>query len=262
MGESEYLLTNAEPETGDRFAGLEEAFDGVTITNLERFGVAAGARCLEVGAGGGSIARWLAGRVGAAGRVLATDLDARWFRDDGSTQLDVRQLDLVSDPVPEGPWDVIHERLVLQHIPDRLRVLDRLVAALAPGGWILVEDFDTAEVRTTDRQGPDHELIATVARAFNGLLRSRGGANEFAASALRELRARGLVDTGACGHVAINSGGEGFARAMGANVRQVRNGLIASGVSADDIDRYLRVVGDPDTIISSSVLISSWGRHG
>ena len=151
MAESEYLLTNAEPETGDRFSGLEQTFDEVSIANLERLDVPVGARCLEVGAGSGSIARWFAGRVGPTGRVLATDLDTRWFHHDGSPQLEVRELDLVGDPIPDGPWDVIHERLVLQHIPDRLAVLDRLVAALAPGGWILVEDFDTAEVRTTDR---------------------------------------------------------------------------------------------------------------
>ena len=81
-------------------------------------------------------------------------------------------LDLVGDPIPDGPWDVIHERLVLQHVPERLDVLDRLVASLAPGGWILIEDFDTAEVRTIDREGPHHELVVSVARAFNGLLRS------------------------------------------------------------------------------------------
>lgn len=261
MAESEYLLTNAEPETGDRFSGLEQTFDEVSIANLERLDVPVGARCLEVGAGSGSIARWFAGRVGPTGRVLATDLDTRWFHHDGSPQLEVRELDLVGDPIPDGPWDVIHERLVLQHIPDRLAVLDRLVAALAPGGWILVEDFDTAEVRTTDREGPHHELIATVARTFNGLLRARGGVSEFAAGALRHLRARGLVDTGARGYVSIDSGGEGFAQVMRANARQVRDGLIAAGVAADDLDRYVELLADPDTIISSSVLISSWGRR-
>ncbi len=261
MGESEYLLSNAEPETGDRFGGLEQTFDDVSIANLDRLGVAAGARCLEVGAGSGSIARWFAERVGPTGRVLATDLDTRWFRHDGSPQLEARELDLVGDPIPDGPWDVIHERLVLQHIPARLDVLDRLVAALAPGGWILVEDFDTAEVRTADREGPHHDLIASVARAFNGLLRSRGGVSEFAAGALRQLRAHGLAETGARGYVAIDSGGTGFAQVMRANARQVRDGLVAAGVPAGDIDRYIEVLADPDTIISSSVLISSWGRR-
>lgn len=261
MEESHYLLTNSEPETADRFDGLDEAFDPVSIGHLRRLGIGAGARCLEIGAGSGSIARWLAGAVGPAGHVLAVDLDTRWFRHDGRAQLEVHQLDVVNDPLPDGPWDVIHERLVLQHLPARLDVLDRLVDSLAPGGWILLEDFDTAEVRTVDREGQHHELVVSVARAFNGLLRSRGGVSEFAASALRNLRARGLVDVGASGHVAIDCGGHGFAKVVAANTLQVRDGLLAAGLEPADLDRYVEVLADPDTIIGSSVLISAWGRR-
>jgi hypothetical protein len=142
------------------------------------------------------------------------------------------------------------------------RCSDRLVAALAPGGWVLLEDFDTAEVRTTDRDGPHHDVIARVAVAFNGLLRSRGGVSEFAASALRHLRVRGLVDAAARGHVAIDSGGQGFAQVMAANVRQVRHQLIDAGIAPEEIDQYLAVIRDPDTIIGSSVLISANGVLG
>jgi SAM-dependent methyltransferase len=259
--ESDYLLSNREPETADRFDGLEQAFDPVSIGHLQRLGVGSGARCLEIGAGSGSIARWLAGQVGPAGKVLATDLDARWCRHDGSPQLEIRQLDLVADPIPEGPWDVVHERLVLQHVPERLDVLDRLVASLAPGGWILIEDFDTAEVRTTDRGGPNHDLIARVAVAFNGLLAGRGGVSSFAANARRELMNRGLVDTGSSGQVSIASGGTGFARVVAANTAQVRDQLEASGLTPAELDHFLRVVDDPDTLIGSPVLITTWGRR-
>ena len=168
-----YLLTNAEPETADRFAGLESVFDPVTCGHLIRLGMGQGLSCLEVGAGSGSVARWMADRVGPDGRVLAVDLDPRWCRSGDRTQLEVRALDLVTQPVPDGPWDVIHERLVLQHLPERLEVLTRLVDALAPGGLLLVEDFDTREVRTIDRDGPDHDLIVRMAQAFNQVLGTR-----------------------------------------------------------------------------------------
>ena len=262
MSEPRYLLTNAEPETGDRFAGLERTFDPLSIAHIRRLGVDAGARCLEIGTGGGSIARWMAEQVGPNGRVVAVDLDTRWFEHDGSSQLEVRQLDVVGDPLPVGPWDLIHERLVLQHIPARLDVLDRLVAELAPGGWLLIEDFDTGEVRTTDRSGPNHELVTQVARAFNQLLANRGGANDFAANAIRNLRDRGLGDVGASGHVAFDvGGGDGFARVMAANARQLSDGLLSVGVAAADLDRFLEVLADPDTIVGTSVLVSAWGRR-
>jgi SAM-dependent methyltransferase len=259
--EPEYLLTNARDETVARFDGLAETFDPITIGHLEQLGVAPGARCLEVGAGGGSIAVWLASRVGPAGTVVATDLDTSRFRPHTITHLEIRRHDLVTDELPDGPFDLIHERLVLQHVPARMEVLDRLVGALAPGGRILLEDFDTAEVRTTDREAPHHDLIVRVAIAFNGLLKSRGGATSFAANARRELKRRGLVDTGSSGFVAFAEGGSGFARVIAANTRQVYVQLRESGLSDVELDHFLALLDDPDTIVGSSVLISNWGRR-
>ena len=261
MSDPPYLMNNEHPETAGRFEGLERTLDPITIGHLSRVGVGPGARCLEIGCGGGSIARWLASRVGTEGHVLAVDLDTRWFGHDGSPQLEVRQLDLVSGPIPEGPWDLVHERLVLQHVPARLDVLDQLVARLAPGGWLVLEDFDTGEVRTTDRAGPDHELIVRMASGFNRLLAERDGANDFAADAWRHLRRRGLVETGASGHVVFDCGGTGFTQVMAANARQVRDGLVRLGIDAKDIDRFLEMLEDPDTIVGTSVLISAWGRR-
>ena len=113
MPESPYLMNNMHPETGARFDGLEQTLDPISIGHLSRVGVPAGARCLEIGTGGGSIARWLAGQVGPTGHVVAVDLDTRWFQHDGSPQLEVQELDVAAGPLPEGPWDLIHERLVL-----------------------------------------------------------------------------------------------------------------------------------------------------
>ena len=58
-----YLLDNAAPQAPDRFRALAELYDAGTIGHLERCGIADGWRCLEVGGGGGSIARWLAPRI-------------------------------------------------------------------------------------------------------------------------------------------------------------------------------------------------------
>ena len=256
-----YLLTNAGSETGDRFAGLEGVFDPVTRGHLNRLGLAPGARCLEVGAGSGSIARWMADQVGSSGQVLAVDLDPRWCRREGRAPFEVRALDLVAESIPMGPWDVIHERLVLQHIPERFDVLSRIVDALAPGGVLLLEDFDTGVVRTVDRSGPDHELIERVAQAFNRLLGTRGGISDFAVDALRVLRGHGLQGTGASGYMSIDLGGTGWAQVLAANARQVRDGLMGQGLTPEDVDRFLEVLADPDTIVGSSVLISSWGRR-
>ncbi|MEV7285058.1 hypothetical protein AB0O01_10950 [Streptomyces sp. NPDC093252] len=53
---------------------LTTGLDGATARAPARLEPRRGMRCLEVGAGGGSIARWLAGRVAPGGSVLATDI--------------------------------------------------------------------------------------------------------------------------------------------------------------------------------------------
>ena len=45
---------------------------------------------------------------------------------------------------PEGPFDLVHARLVLVHLPDRDRALRTMIDVLRPGGWLLVEDADPA----------------------------------------------------------------------------------------------------------------------
>src|SRR6266700_2891082 len=71
----DYLLTNSAAETPRRFAALSELFDDGTIRHLEKCGMSRGWQCLEVGGGGGSIASWMADRVGPTGHILATDID-------------------------------------------------------------------------------------------------------------------------------------------------------------------------------------------
>ncbi len=61
----------------ERLTMIEAWLDPVTIRHPTARGVTNGWRCLEVGAGGGPIAAWLGAQVGAAGHVLAIDIDIR-----------------------------------------------------------------------------------------------------------------------------------------------------------------------------------------
>src|SRR5205807_2481037 len=129
-----YLLDNAGREAPARFGALSAMFDTGTIRHLEERGVARGWQCWEVGGGGGSIATWLARRVGLAGRVLATDIDPRFLETLKVPTLEVRRHDIVSDPLPEETFDLIHARLVLVHLPPGQPGFPSLLAVLGPGG--------------------------------------------------------------------------------------------------------------------------------
>src|SRR5688572_3424856 len=138
-----YACDNSWREARRRLALLEDALDQATFGRLKALGTAEGWYCLEVGAGGGSVCQWLCAQVGSEGHVLATDLDLRFLVPLTQPNLTVQHHNILSDELPEASFDLIHTRWVLMHLAQRDQVLPRLVAALKPGGWLVLEEPDT-----------------------------------------------------------------------------------------------------------------------
>src|SRR5437660_10611052 len=188
-----YLLDNAGREAPARFGALSAMFDTGTIRHLEERGVARGWQCWEVGGGGGSIATWLARRVGLAGRVLATDIDPRFLETLKVPNLAVRRHDIGSDPLAEETFDLIHARLVLVHLPQWRKVLQRLISVLKPGGWLLDEEFDSESVPPEPSTSPG-EICLTTDEAMAQLMRDRGFDRYYGRLLFVRFRALGLTE--------------------------------------------------------------------
>ncbi|MFI5914134.1 methyltransferase [Dactylosporangium sp. NPDC051541] len=256
-----YLLDNARVEAGERFTWMAELFDGVTRGHFDRLGVRAGWRCWEVGAGGPGIPDALAAAVGPTGHVLATDIDPAWL--DRHGRYEVLRHDVVADPPPQpGTFDLVHARLVLVHLPDRDRALATMVAALRPGGWLLVEDADTElqPLACLDETGEDQRRANRLRRAVRELMTRRGADLRFGRTLPRALRAAGLADVRAAGFFPF--GGVACDRLEAATVRMVRAELIAAGLADDaEIDAHLAAVDAGALDLTLAPLISAWGRR-
>src|SRR5262245_14216312 len=142
MAEYQYALDNTWKAARERLTLLETVWDPWTIRHLEMVGVGPGWRCLEVAGGGGSIAAWLSGRVGPSGRVLATDLQPHLIEALGVPNLEVQRHDILSDALPEAAFDVVHTRALLTFLPEPAHAIRKMVAALKPGGTLLIEEGD------------------------------------------------------------------------------------------------------------------------
>ncbi|MDG4800694.1 methyltransferase domain-containing protein [Micromonospora sp. WMMD980] len=256
-----YLLDNARTEAGERFTWLAALFDGVTRSHVDRLGLRAGWRCWEVGAGGPGVPEALAAAVGPAGHVLATDIDPSWLDPRGGYE--VREHAVVRDPPPQpGTFDLVHARLVLVHVPDRARALATMVAALRPGGWLLVEDADTElqPLACLDEVGPAQQRANTLRRAVRELMTRRGADMRFGRTLPGALRAAGLVDVAASGWFPV--GGLACDRLEAATVRMVRADLLAAGLTGDaEIDAHLAAVDAGDLDLTLAPLVSAWGRR-
>ena len=260
---STYVFDQAWQQERDRLGALESLFDASTRRRLSDLGLGAGWRCLEVGCGAGGIARWLADQVGPGGRVLATDLDTRFV--DGRDNLEVLTHDIVSDALEEGAFDLVHARAVLEHIPARDDVLPRLVAALKPGGWLVVEDVDfaaPASALLAEHVVPA-ELAAVAHRLYQavGTLFAMAGADPGYGRRLpAALAGSGLVDVAAEVHTPVVRGGtEHWTRGT---IQQLADRLIGAGLAdRADIDTYLDTTAQPSTLYAPPFLVSAWGRR-
>jgi 2-polyprenyl-3-methyl-5-hydroxy-6-metoxy-1,4-benzoquinol methylase len=256
-----YLLDNAGAEAPVRLAALAAMFDPGTIRHLESRGVGPGWHCLEVGGGGGSIAAWLARRVGATGHVLVTDIDPRFLHPLDLPNVEVRRHDIATDALHESAFDVIHVRLVLNHLAEPARVLARLRTALKPGGWLVCEEFDSESMPPDPTLGTG-ELRLRTQNALGRLMADRGFDRRFGRRLFAHLRAQGLADVGAEGRLFMVQGGSPGADLVRANCEQLRIAMIDAGdVTAREIDDDLARLDDSEFMMPSSIMWAAWGRR-
>ena len=260
MSDTRYVFDNAHGETRERFPALSDLYDDETIRCLQAIGVAPGWQCLEVAAGGGSIARWLAAEVGASGRVLATDLDTRFLESLADPALEVRRHDIVHEPLPDQAFDLVHARLILVHLPERELALAKMAGALKPGGWLACEEFDSLSMQADPALHPDERSLKAQA-ALQRVMASRGANTRYGRDLAARMRAMGLVDVRASGRLTMWQGGSAGARLFRANFEQLREELLRTGLLTQaELDDDLARLDDPRTLFPSPVMWTVCGR--
>src|SRR5688572_23952906 len=124
------MLPFKPAETRRRLEAISRMADQDTRRHIADLGITAGWRCLEIGAGIGSIARWLSTMVEETGHVVATDVDTTLLEDLRASNVTVQKHDVGTDPLPVGEFDLVHARYVLEWVEPREEALRKMVAAL------------------------------------------------------------------------------------------------------------------------------------
>ncbi len=262
MSGDRYLLTNDAPEAMDRFAAFAALFDPSTFRHLDGLGLAPGWRCWEVGAGGTTVVSHLAGRVGQGGHVLATDINLSWAAGAAAPNVEILEHDVATGPPPGEPFDLVHARLVLVHVPERDAALATMVAALRPGGVLLVEDADPAlqPLSCLEETGPEQALANRLRRGFRSLLAERGVDLAYGRSLPRRLRAAGLV--GVAADAAFPVSDPACNHLETATINLVRDQLLDHGIASEaEIGQHLDAVAAGRLDLAQPPMISCWGRR-
>ncbi len=260
VGNAAYLLDPAWHAERDRLNSLTCLYDATTVDLIDRLGPVTGWRCAEVGAGTGSVAQALAQRVGPTGQVLAIDTDTRFLEPLTDDVLTVQRRDVTVDPLPAGGFDLVHARLLLEHLPDRDSILTMLASALAPGGALLVEDLDWVTCTVTDPPSPVHDRVALAGRDF---LQRRGYDPFYGRRLPRAFTDAALVDVGTNAEaVQVRSDTEVGVPQWELLIEQLADGMLADGLlDRTDLHSFTALCHDGVTVFFAPLMVSTWGRR-
>ena len=135
----DYVLAEATPSAElKRLREIDHYMRPTTEARIARLGIAPGWKCLDVGAGAGGVARWMAEKVGNTGSVTATDIAPKIDLDPRLPWLEARKHNILEPGLVDSRYDLVHCRLLLIHVSPVEVALRNMVRALRPGGWLIV----------------------------------------------------------------------------------------------------------------------------
>jgi SAM-dependent methyltransferase len=252
-----YTLGNTWAKARRRVMLIEQMLDPATTARLRDLGVGPGFRCLEVGAGAGSISRWLCEQVGPSGSVTAVDLEPTLLLEDPHPALEIVQSDVTRDPLPGDGYDLVHARALLMHLPNREELIGGMLDRLRPGGVILLEEADFYPMATAQSAAYAEVFTVRVPR----VAASHGGDWMWARHLPARLAAAGAIDVSAGTAVQNFHSGTPMAEFLTLSLEQLTPLLEADGAEDSLIAAATAVMNQPTQWLPSFAMVTASGRR-
>lgn len=237
-----------------------------TMALLRRAGLQPGWRCLDVGCGIGAVSLAMARRVGPTGQVTGLDLDPGFI---AVARAEAARLGLAADfhvadigtlDLAAG-YDLVFSRYLLSHLPDPEDKLARLVAAVAPGGLLVVEDVDFPGSVCY----PPNAAFDAYVTFYNEVVRANGGDPELGRRLGLLLGEAGLqgVRMAVAQPVFVTGPGK---RLAAVTLTHLRDRILHAGVaSAETVDAAVagleEFAAEPGSMLTMSRTFQAWGRR-
>ena len=188
--------------------------------------------------------------------MVATDLQCDFLEDLDEKNLEVRTHDIAADDLEEGAFDLVHSRMVLQHVPGRDQALKRMARALAPGGVLLEEDMDCASLVAS---GAGVALFERAVPPLIDILRAVGYDPDFGRRLPAALRMQGLAGVAAEGRVPVGVGRDAAAEMWRLSVERCRPALVARGdLTDDEVDQSVALHDDETFTFLYPIIVAAW----
>jgi SAM-dependent methyltransferase len=205
------------------------------------------------------VAFWLAEQVAPSGTVVATDLETDFLESEASGRpcLEVLQHDIMAGALPKG-FDLVHARWLVEWLPDKHLALERMAAALRPGGVVLIEEPDFVTIY----QGGESAALRNVfIAAMRHLEETTPVDCEYGRRILRDLSAVGLLNVEAEGRCPIVRGGHPLAaHFLRLTLEKLREPVLSAGrVTKAAFDEAVTALEDPGVTVVAPMTVAAWG---
>jgi SAM-dependent methyltransferase len=242
----DYIFQKAQDKKElERLLAIEKVFDPASRRRMKVAGIEEGSRCLEVGAGAGSIMRWLAEQAGPSGHVTALDINTRFLANPPPT-VHVVAGDVRSMTFDPDSFDLVHARYVLVHIPEYKKVLESLWRVLKPGGALVIEEPDFTAYRGLS--GAELQSFNNVHHAIIHMFNT-GGVDPALGLKLPILfQEVGAKNVAYENDSPLSCGGSDLAKMMNLSAAHLKERYLATGkVTVADLEAYARFTQSPDS---------------
>jgi SAM-dependent methyltransferase len=253
---SEYVLPHGLTGEEQRLARMSALLDPVENAWIDRLGVCPGSRCLELGCGNGSISRALAGRVAPNGHVVASDIDIAYIANLQAPCLEIRRINVLEDSIEEGSYDFVVARALLHHLTPARKALDRMAAALKPGGLLLSIEPDMLPCTVSEPE--------SMYAFWQGWLgwSAKAGIDYFIGHKISAwLDSLGLEKVAGEGHTPHFNGGSSWAIYWTDTIRELEPSLMKEGyVTGKMFEDFYALYQDPHYWTRVITFTADWGR--
>jgi SAM-dependent methyltransferase len=175
--EKDHYIHGSAPKEQKRLSRLNELLNRACLRELMLQG---NESVLDVGSGLGQFTRDIARVVTPGGRVVGVERDEQQLNEARRQAQEANETNLVEwrcgdvlklplKPQEWGTFDVAHARFVLEHLREPERAVRQMVAAVRPGGRIMLADDDHQIIRLWPEPPGFVKLWQTYMNAYEHL---------------------------------------------------------------------------------------------
>ncbi len=272
MGTSEisasgrYLLGDSPAEIR-HLVEQAQVYADEAVELFDLIGIDARSAAIDVGCGVLGVVQLLAERVGADGRVVGLDREARMveFGRQLAAQhglaVEFVQADATASGLPDRSFDLVHARTLLLNVQNPQQILAEMVRVAKPGGVVAVQEPDAASWSCD----PPHPAFDILREAILSAYRRTGKDFNIGRRIARLLRDAGIDDVRIRATARVTRSGEYYQTFLLAIASLVREVIVQAGeLTADQFDSYAAALRAhleaPGTITCQPLRWQAWGR--